>query len=255
MMPHSGLDMFITGPLLAGSRSDGTPSELRLQHFVGVEGFCGWHPHSNPEVPFNEAVERGARLTGDDAVRAARIAGLYANCLNGLATEMELPFGGYGLTAVCNDSAALVQECLYGVNTIYPMTSIGRFLLKTMRYAEGFQHRLSQYSGGSSSGMQPEMEDLSAIVQAMKKIPSDLNASPSLAQSAASRLLATLQPSMPLRLMKDSQKVMESILNEDTMKEVTATRPGADDDDDATKDKVQKIEQEGQQLVNGGGSR
>ena len=235
--------MIITGPL-AGSRADGTASELIIQHFVGIEGFCGWHQNSNPEVSFNEAVERGERLTGEDAVRAARIAGLYANCLNGLATEMELPFGGYGLTAVCNDSAALVQQCLYGVNTIYPMTSIGRFLMKTMRYAEKFQDRLL---GSSDSGrLQKEKDDLSAIVHAMKTIPSDLNASPSQAQSAASRLLATLQPSMSLKLMKDSKHVMESILNEDIMAEVPESGNAA------TKDKVRKVEQRKPEFVNGG---
>lgn len=236
MMPHSGLDMIIRGPL-AGSRADGTPSELNIQHFVAIDGFCGWHQNSNPQVAYNEAVERGERLTGDDAVRAARIAGLYANCLNGLATEMELPFGGYGLTAVCNDSAALVQQCLYGVNTIYPMTSIGRFLLKTMRYAESFQEKLLK-SVPDSAVLHIEKEDLSAIVRAMKQIPSDLNASPSLAQSAASRLLATLQPSMSLKLMKDSKNVMESILNEDIMAEVPESG------NTATKDKVHQVEQQ-----------
>ena len=35
MLPHSGLDMRISGPL-AGTRKDGTPSELALQHFIGM---------------------------------------------------------------------------------------------------------------------------------------------------------------------------------------------------------------------------
>ena len=218
MVPHSGLDMFITGPL-AGERKDGTPSELRLQHFVGVEGFCGWHAHANPKVPFNESVERGARLSGNDAIRAARIAGLYANILNGLATEMELPYGGYGLTAVCNDSAALVQHCLYGVNTIYPMTSVGRFMMRSMRYAKTFQDKLK----ATDPSLDDEVKELTAIIDAMKEIPSDLNASPSSAHSAATRLLATLQPKVPLVLMKDSKNVMESILEEDTMAEAKDT--------------------------------
>ena len=241
MMPHSGLDMFITGPL-AGSRADGTPSTLQLQHFVGIEGFCGWHPHSNAEVSFNQAVERGPRLDGQDAVRAARIAGLYANCLNGLATELELPFGGYGLTAVCNDSAALVQQCLYGVNTIYPMTSIGRFMLRTMRYAEQFQDKLAVQSNNNQLDL--ELQDLSAVVQAMKMIPSDLNASPSNAQSAATRLLATLQPTLSLKLMKDSKKVMESILEEETMSTDTTQKA-------RELKKIRQVEKDNAVLVNG----
>jgi hypothetical protein len=181
---------------------------------VGIEGFCGWHANANPEVPFNEAIEGGPRIGGKDAVRAARIAGLYANVLNGLATEMELPFGGYGLTAVCNDSAALVQQCLYGENTIFPMTSIGRYMMRVRRYAQRFQEDLS-----IRDGKEADVEDLIAIRDAMTKIPSDLNACPSCASSAAKRMLYTLQPKMPFVLMNDSKRVMESILLEDQMEE------------------------------------
>jgi hypothetical protein len=210
MMPHSGLDMFIAGPL-AGKRSDGTPSTLRIQHFNGIEGFCGWHSNEHPEVPFNADVEPGPRLVNEDAIHAAQIAGLYANVLNGLSTELKLPFGGYGLTAVCNDSAALVQQCLYGTCTIYPMTSVGRFLQRTMRYS---QHMADQLRV-SDDDMESEVRDLMSIADAMKKIPSDLNASPGNAKNAAKRMLATLQPNLPFLLAKDSKTVMESILLEE----------------------------------------
>ena len=58
MMPHSGLNMYIKGPI-AGNRADGTQSELSIQHFIGIEGFCGWKSHANPDVPFNEAIPMG----------------------------------------------------------------------------------------------------------------------------------------------------------------------------------------------------
>ena len=180
-----------------------------LQHFNGIEGFCGWQSNEHPEVPFNVAVETGPRLKGNDAVRAARIAALYATVLNGLSTELKLPFGGYGLTAVCNDSAALVQQCLYNATTIYPMTSVGRFLLRTQRYGDRLADQLN-----SHEDLDLEVQDLYLITTAMKKIPSDLNASPGNAQDAARRMLATLQPNLPFLLAKDSKNVMESILCE-----------------------------------------
>ena len=209
MMPHSGLNMYIKGPI-AGNRADETQSELSIQHFIGIEGFCGWKSHANPDVPFNEAIPMGPRLYNKDAVRGARLAALYAITLNGLASDLGLPFGGYGVTAVCNDSAAIVQQCMYGTNTIYPMTSIGRFELKTMRYAKNIESRL-----GKLEGMNNEKRDVRAIIEAMKLIPSDINASPSNAKSAASRLLNTLQPKLPFLLMKDSKEVMESIVLEE----------------------------------------
>jgi hypothetical protein len=136
MMPHSGINMSIRGTL-AGSRRDGTPSELAVQHFIGIEGFCGWKSDANPVVPINDLVPGGEVLTGKDAVRATRLAGLYVTVLIGLPTELELSFGGYGATALCNDSAAIIQKCLFGGDpAIYPMTKIGRFAQRTIRYAQ-----------------------------------------------------------------------------------------------------------------------
>jgi hypothetical protein len=214
MMPHSGLDMFISGPL-AGKRADGTPSELHIQHFIGIEGYCGWKHHSHPELPFNQAVPAGEPLTGEDAVRAARLAALYAYVLNGLATELHLPFGGYSTTAVCNDSAAILQQVLYGENTIYPLTSIGKYMQRTMRYAQRFQKDLS-----ALDGMEEECRDIAALTMAMKMLPNDINASPSNLGSAAKRMLHTLQPKTPFVLMRESKAVMESILHEEEEMEI-----------------------------------
>lgn len=63
-------------------------------------------------MPFNEGIELGQRLSGKDAVRSARVAALYANVLNGLATEMELPFGvwlNFCLQRFGSCSAAMVR--------------------------------------------------------------------------------------------------------------------------------------------------
>lgn len=212
MLPHSGLNMYIKGPL-AGNRADGTPSELEIQHFIGIEGFCGWKSNANADVPFNEAVPAGKRLSGEDAVRATRIAGLYANILNGLATELGLPFGGYGLTAVCNDSAAIIQDILYNESTIYPLTSIGRFMQRTMCYAENLRDEME--SSNESGLLNAEIEDLTAIANAMRRLPSDINAAPSNRKSAAKRMLHTLQPKLPFGLMIQAKGIMEGILEEE----------------------------------------
>lgn len=212
-MPHSGLSMEISGPLI-GSRADGTPCKCCIQHYISIDGFCGWQSNHNVDVPWLQAVEScGTRVTGKNAVRAARLAGLYANVLNGIATEMGLPHGGYGLTAVCNDSAAVLEECLYGMSTIYPMTSIGRFMQRTLRYAQRFQGELK------SIAVKEEIDDLCAIINAMRRIPSDLNASPTNALNAAKRMLHCLPPDRPFQLMDDTKNVMESILREAEPKE------------------------------------
>lgn len=209
MMPHSGLDMHLTGPL-AGKRADGTPSTLRVQHYIGIEGFCGWKSHELPQVPFSQAVEHGPRLTEPaEVVRATRLAALHAIALNGVATDLHLPFGGYGVTSVCNDSAAVIQQCLYDRSTIYPLTSIGKFAQRTMRYAQRLQKRLD-----AVGTYDDEVRELTALVHAMKQLPNDINSAPSNAESAARRMLRTLQPRLPFLLNADSKLVMESVLAE-----------------------------------------
>lgn len=208
-MPHSGLNMEVTGPLF-GKRLDGTPSKCSIQHYIAIDGYCGWQTNHNGDVPWLKELDCGIPVTGDEAVRATRLAGLYANVLNGIATDMALPFGGYGLTAVCNDSAAVIEQCLYGTSSIYPMTSIGRFMQLTLRYARRFRNELKK-----EINIEKEVDDLYALIRAMRRIPSDINASPTNAASAARRMLHCLPRERPFVLMDDTKVVMESILHEE----------------------------------------
>ena len=126
------------------------------------------------------------------------------------SSDLELPFGGYGVTSVCNDSAAVIQQCLYGKNTIYPMTSIGKFAQRTLRYTQRFRSKLH-----AQPNLEPEVQDLSAVIRALKQLPNDINSAPSNAESAARRMLKTLQPQLPFLLNVDSKQVMEGIISEE----------------------------------------
>jgi len=68
--------------------------------------------------------------------------------------------------------------------------------------------------------METEVHDLMSIAGAMKKLPSDLQATPGNAKNAAKRMLATLQPNLPFTLAKESKTVMEEILQEEEEQEV-----------------------------------
>jgi hypothetical protein len=208
-MPHSGLNMEVSGPLL-GNRVDGTLSKCSIQHYIAIDGLCGWQSNHNPLIPWAQPVACGTPVKGKDAIRATRLAALHANVLNGIATDMDLPFGGYGLTAVCNDSAAVIQQCLYGTSTIYPMTSIGRFMQLTMQYAKRFRNKVKDMPN-----MEMEVVALCDLVKAMRDIPSDINASPANAVSAAKRMIHCLPCEMPFMMMEDTKKVMLAILREE----------------------------------------
>ena len=218
-MPHSGLDLDICGPLF-GDRGDGKPARVSIQHYIAIDGFCGWYTNHNANVPWIRGIDCGPRLHGADAARAARFAAVYATCLNGLATERDLPFGGYGLTAVCNDSAAVIEECLHGTCSIYPMTSIGSYMMRTVRYAAAVRDVFR-----SMDGMEKEVEALGMIINAMGKIPSDLNALPSYAASSAERILHGLPKNASFQLMTESRGVVESLLKEGAVEEVAKTKP------------------------------
>jgi len=210
MMPHSGVDMNVSGPI-AGQRKNGAKSKLSIQHYIGIEGFTGWKPNHLPVIPFHDGVINGRTVTGSKAVQAARLCGLQATALNGVATELKLPYGGYGLTAVCNDSAAVIQHCLFGKCTIFPMTSIGPYLQRTYRYTQRLGNDLNKLGAN-----QDVLDDMEALIDALRNLPSDINPTPASAADAASRIVHTLPDNMAFELMNDSRDAMRSIMTEET---------------------------------------
>lgn len=160
-------------------------------------------------LPYCKPVSNGLPIEGTGAIRATMLAALYANVLNGLATDLNLPFGGYGATAVCNDSAAILQQTLTGTCTIFPLTSIGKYMLRTMRFAQNLRDDFVK------TLMHEESSEMGNLIIAMKSLPNDVNPSPSNQQGAAKRLLHTLPEDKPFVLMNESVSVMESILKEE----------------------------------------
>lgn len=90
------------------------------------------------------------------------------------------------------------------------MTSIGRFTQLTMRYAQRFRTKLK-----GLPNMKTEVDSVFDLMKAMREIPSDINASPANASSAAKRMLHCLPREMPFMMMEDTKKVMETILLEE----------------------------------------
>lgn len=99
------------------------------------------------------------------------------------------------------------------------MTSIGRFMQRTLRYAQRLREQLK-----SQQQLDDEVGELCSIIGAFNSLPSDINAAPSNAASAAERMLCVLQPKLPFRLNVDSKKVMESILEEDKQENVASQK-------------------------------
>lgn len=203
-MPHGGLDLDITGPLVEGSRAN-------VQFYVAIEGLCGWHSNHNVDAPWIRGVSTCPVYEPAMAVDAVRLSSLCGVVLNCVATEMELPFGGYGLTGVCNDTAAIVDWALRGETNMHPLTSVGRFLLHVRRRMQKFKEALSQ-----ANEMEREVEDLDKLMRATTKVPSDLLASPTAAEESARRMLECFPPDdeLAFALSVDCKRIMENLLEE-----------------------------------------
>jgi hypothetical protein len=204
-LPHGGLDLDIEGPLV-GVDATGASNKCNIQHYMAIEGMCGWHSNHNASVPWIRPVDCGEKMHGAKAIQAVRMAGLGAIILNAVGTELELPFGGYGLTGVCNDTSALLDQALRGETSVFPLTSTGRFLMHQARRIRALRKNLEGFSN-----FKAEIRDLDRLADATVNIPSDLHASPSNCADSSRRLLHCLPPDLPFQLMVETKKIMEEI--------------------------------------------
>jgi hypothetical protein len=200
-LPHSGLNLEVRGgPLL---------EHASIQHYLGVEGMCGWQSNHNADAPWLKDVDCGEVLHGEQAAESVRIAAMEALVLNAVGTELRLPFGGYGLTGVCNDSAALIECALSGTTHIYPLSFNGEFTMHNLRFAVRFKNFLSR-----DSSMAKEVEAVDKIIKALTHLPSDMNSLPSEASDQIRRQLHCQHPQLPFKMMRETRDVLNSIQNE-----------------------------------------
>ena len=207
-LPHGGLDLDIEGPLI-GVDGTGVPNKCNIQHYMAIEGMCGWHSNHNANVPWIRPVNCGEVMEGAKTIQAVRMAGLSAVVLNAVGTELKLPFGGYGLTGVCNDTSALLYWALREETSVYPLTSTGRFLMHQARRIRTLRKNFE-----ALPNFKAEINDLDCLVNATLSIPSDIHASPSQCADSSRRLLHCLPPDLPFQLMVESKKIIEKIVKE-----------------------------------------
>lgn len=220
--PHGGLDMKIRGPLV------GEGNNCDIQFYVAIEGLCGWHSNHNADVPWIRAVATTDVYSGDMALRAVRMAGLLGVTFNALATEvrkstsllvliwptslpnikhsqMNLPFGGYGILGVCNDTAAFIDWALRKETNIYPLVSTGRFLFHCARRLLQLKEGISKHSRLSSA-----VSDADRLVAASCNMDSDIHNSPGHLVGATRRYLAS-NPVSCFQLTEDSKTMLSAV--------------------------------------------
>ena len=207
-LPHGGICMDIQGPLF---NKDDKPSSCNIQFYMAIEGLCGWHSNHNANVPYIEQSDCCEPFREKDAVHAVRLAGLSAVMTNAIGTEENLPFGGYGLTGVCNDSAALIEQAMRGTTNVYPLVTSGRFLTSTVRRMKRLHNMFEKQNDPL---LDLDIKDLDLLMRSAIRMSSDLHASPSNAADSSRRMLKCLPKGLPFMLNVRTKAVLEDLQSE-----------------------------------------
>lgn len=145
-----------------------------LKYYQGTSG-TGFFPRGIHGDPSWCGRSKQADLTGDDALKAISLAGAFTDLVNTTAKAKNLYADGYGVTGVCNDSVAVVQQAVTGRADAYPL------LMKDSVLSEALNARLAD----ADTSDDPTYR---ALRTAMRELPSDVRKN----ESQARRALASL---------------------------------------------------------------
>jgi hypothetical protein len=115
---HSEMNISVkAGPSTKGNGPN-IDADLRFFQGMGSTGFFAANLTALPE--WLGHTSHGS-LSGDKAADAINVASTYTRLINKISAEKNLYASGYGLTGVCNDSVAVVQQVVLGTSDQYPL--------------------------------------------------------------------------------------------------------------------------------------
>lgn len=168
--PHGGMDVRISGPII------GKTKEAWIQFYVAITGLCGFYPDEDQDTPWAAKTSLAEPYDSKDMVRAVQMCALTAVTFNRIASEKNLPFGGYGALGMCNDSSTLIDFALRGKTNAYPLLSTGRYLSHIVNYFIKLKEELSV--SHHPKLLKPVGENLICLIKSAGNLPSDLHITP-----------------------------------------------------------------------------
>jgi hypothetical protein len=144
----------------AGAQSTPPALEGDIKWYQGVPN-TGFFPCETMRKSTWTGSSTAATLATPDAVRAMTMAAVLADVIQDVARHEGLAMSGYGVTGVCNDSVAIVQQAMTGRVTAYPLFMRDALLLTEI------DRRLK----GGASGV--ESDALRSVRAAIVAVPSD----------------------------------------------------------------------------------
>lgn len=118
VVPAAHSEMIVT--LTSGPQTQGPRLDAELRYFQGTDGTGFFAKGGSAEPKWLGRITH-AELDGDDALKAVRLAGTLSDVINTSARALGLYADGYGVTGVCNDSVAVVEQALLGRADQYPL--------------------------------------------------------------------------------------------------------------------------------------
>jgi hypothetical protein len=160
--------------LRSGSSTKGPRLDSDLRFFQGDDG-TGFFADNVWQEPRWLGRVTHAEISGDPAVKALNLAGALGDVIDETAKSLNLYADGYGVTGVCNDSVAVVQQAVLGHIEQYPLMMHDALLLGELK------KRLAQPLSRDNATYQ-------ALREAIAKVPSDIEPD----GTAKARALASL---------------------------------------------------------------
>jgi hypothetical protein len=104
----------------SSSSTKGEKIDADVKWYQGVSG-TGFFPCDvMRKSPWTGSVE-SSHLDQQQALRAAALGGVFADVVVDASARKGLVADGYGVTGVCNDSVAVIEQAVLGKNTAYPL--------------------------------------------------------------------------------------------------------------------------------------
>ncbi|KAL7490906.1 hypothetical protein ACHAWT_000421 [Skeletonema menzelii] len=208
--PHGGLDLNIKGPLIGctGTRP------CWIQFYVSIGGLTCFHPDEDQDAPWAAKTSLADIYPHDDAIRAIRMCAIVSVVLSRIATELKLPFGGYGVLGMCNDSATLIDFALRGETMSYPLLSTGRFLIHIVSYLSKLKDEFMALRGKTLDDGKLDLVvfDTTSLIKSTSTLPSDLHISPSTLIDTSARYESSYALSV-FQCIADAKDILREMAN------------------------------------------
>ncbi|MBS1153671.1 MAG: hypothetical protein H6Q89_5369 [Myxococcaceae bacterium] len=165
VVPSAHSEMIVS--LRAGPNTRGPKLDCDQKFYQGVSG-TGFFPVGSFADPKWCGKSTLAELKGDKALEAVKLAGVFTDVVQQSARKLDLYADGYGITGVCNDSVAVIEQATTGRAHEYPL------LMKDSALAPELERRLSDADPSDDALCQ-------TLKKAIRDLPSDVR------QNASSR--------------------------------------------------------------------